>query len=114
MDSSVVKPKIKISNGDSIHLLDPDSILFFRTEGQGCTALYQSGREIALNLKLDVLEKKVSSFFRINADCLVNLFYLSDVSLADKACVVVGNQYSFPIDPDKKQVLLEALSDFSD
>ena len=113
MDSSVVKPKFKISDGDSIHLLDVNNILFFKTADQGCTALYQSGSTITLHLELDVLENKIASFFRINADCLVNLSHLNKLSMTEKGYVIIGNQYHFPIDPDKKHVLTEALSKIS-
>jgi DNA-binding LytR/AlgR family response regulator len=110
MKHATFNKKVKISIGDSLYLVDPDAILFFSATSEGTIAFKKNRCTVNIPLSIEELEKKFNTFFRINRDCLINLEYLDNVSENENAFVMIDNQYQYPIDKDKKDLLLNALT----
>ncbi len=114
MKNILLRNKIKLKIGDSWHLFNPGSILFFNAkEYDVCMVTYNDGHTLDVALSLQKLEEHFNAFFKINKTYLINLEYLNNISDLEDGFVLIDNRYKIPIDRDKKLLLYEALSKLS-
>ncbi|MBN2766932.1 MAG: LytTR family transcriptional regulator DNA-binding domain-containing protein [Paludibacteraceae bacterium] len=112
MNNITTRRKVKIRTRAGWLFVDPESILFFIAKANSCCAILRNGDETDISLEMKELERKFSTFFRINDDLLINLRYLDKVSNQISGYVSIDNSYRFPIDNDRKILLLNALNEF--
>ena len=108
-----IQNRIKIKAGESWYLLNPAKILFCAATDHSCILTHENGCTMEIRLTLKELEQKFNTFFLINKTYLINLEHLDNVSNLENGYVFVDNGFKIPIDPDKKQLLYEALSKLS-
>ena len=102
--------KVKIRSGDSWYLLNPEAILFCAATDHSCILTHKDGHTMEIELTLKELEQKLCTFFQTNQTYLINIEHLNNVSNLENGYILMDNQYKIPIDNDKKQVLIAALS----
>lgn len=107
----VSKRKFTFKERDTVHIIDPDSVLLFEKVYHKTAIIKIDGSTESISVSLDELEHKLSRlpFWRSDDAHIINLQFLEKVSDSENILIMIG-RIKVPIDSDRKALLIDELS----
>lgn len=98
--------KIQISTDQNIKLLDPEAILYCKSDGNYCHIHCKNGNSLLVSKKLKSLEEKLDSppFMRVHNSYIVNLNEIKEINKKD-TLLLLSNDSLIPVSRQKKDKL---------
>lgn len=102
--------KIAVPTSNGIKFLETQNILFLKAEGNYTEILMEDGTKLLICRTLKSCEETLSdetAFFRCHKSYLINFRFLTEYIKSDGGYLMLKNEQSVPISPEKVNLFLE-------
>lgn len=91
-------------------LINPDDIIYFKSDGNYCTIYFEDNKKIVLCKKLKEIEKELDDnlFFRVHKSYIINLNKVTSYIISDNL-VMLNNSVEIPVSRMKKSGFLKII-----
>jgi len=101
IESTLTRPRIKISNAGGFTLINPADIIYIQADWNYAELFFSDGKSELATMNIGAIEEILpkNDFFRITRSIIINISCLTKVSRKKREAILVkdGHEYKFPI-----------------
>lgn len=111
-----MKKHISVNTKNSIYLVDPDDILYCKSNNSTTTIYLKDAGPVAISKGISVVEKLLegvnskNGFIRPHQSYLVNRNHIVQVDKTKDCCLILSNQEKIPVSTRRRKEIVEILN----